>query len=174
VGVVPSRGLTPKTLIWPFVPEVAPEKLIVMSKCPKSGFDADAVVVARPSSVPAASRTTATTVPLSTLAVPEIATGELIALLPSGLSMMIFRLLRMGVAAVVGSDELAGEALAPVDGEALPDAELAAGDPLCSTKVVVLSPPQAAMVVRHAPASSNRSTLFIEPLLGRVKPTPSA
>jgi hypothetical protein len=101
-------------------------------------------VVARPNSVPDASRTKATTVPLSTLAVPETSTGEPIAVLASGLSMMILRLPAIGVAAVVGSDELAGEALVPADGEALADAEVAAGDPLDKTNVVLLSPPQPA------------------------------
>jgi hypothetical protein len=81
---------------------------------------------------------------LSTLAVPETGTGELIVVLASGLSMMIFRLPAMGVAAVVGSEELAGAALvlADAEAEAFGDAPLAVGDPLSSTKVVVLSPPQ--------------------------------
>jgi hypothetical protein len=48
---------------------------------------------------------------------------------------------------VDGSDELAGAALALLEGEALAEAPLALGDPLSSTKVVVLSPPH--------PASTN-------------------
>jgi predicted lipid-binding transport protein (Tim44 family) len=108
---------------------------------------AEAVVVARPNSVPAASSTTATTVPLSTLAVPEIWTGELIVVLASGLSMMIFALSGIGVAAVAGRVALVGAALALA--LALTEAEAAAlaealGEPLSSTKVVVLSPPHPA------------------------------
>jgi len=87
-------------------------------------------VVARPSSAPLASRTTATTVPLSTLAVPATSTGELIAVPPSGLSMMILKLLAIGVAAVLGREELAGEAF--VEAEALAEADVV-GDSLCST-----------------------------------------
>src|SRR6266550_3899759 len=134
VGVVPSRGLTPKTLSLPFVPGVAPEKVTVTSKCPYSGLIADAIVVARPNSAPAASRTTATTVPLSTLAVPETSTGELIVVLASGLSMMIFRSPGIAVAAVAGSAALVGVALALADGEAPALVEaLAVGEPLSST-----------------------------------------
>jgi hypothetical protein len=93
---------------------------------------------------------------LSTLAAPDTWTGELIAVLASGLSMMIFRLSGIGVAAVVGSEELAGEAPALAEGEALADAEAAVGDPLSSTKVVVLSPPHPD---RAAPISAvNRTT----------------
>ena len=101
--------------------------------------------MARPSSVPAASSTTATTVPLSTLAAPETWTGVLIEVLASGLSMMILMLPGMGVAAVAGSAALVGVALAPAEGEvpALVEA-LAEGDPLSSTLVVVLSPPHPA------------------------------
>jgi hypothetical protein len=59
---------------------------------------------------------------LSTLAVPNTWTGELIALLASGLSMMIFRLgSAIGVAAVAGSVALVGAALAL--GLALTEAE---------------------------------------------------
>jgi len=141
---VPSRGLTPKTLIRPFAPEVAPAKVTLASKWPKSGLTAEAVVVARPSSLPAASSTTATTVPLSTLAVPETGTGELIAVLESGLSMMIFSPSGIGVAAVTGSEELAGVALAEVEGEAPAVAE---GEPLSSTNVVVVSPPHPASTI---------------------------
>src|SRR6266550_59784 len=115
VGVVPSRGLTPKTLSLPFVPGVAPEKVTVTSKCPYSGLAADAIVVARPRSFPAASRTTATTVPLSTLAVPATSTTELIVVLASGLSMMILLPSVGGVTAVVGSDELSGDVPALAD-----------------------------------------------------------
>src|SRR2546428_1410815 len=94
---------------------------------------------------PAASRPTATTVPLSTLAVPDTCTGELIAVLASGLSMMIFLLPGIAVAAVTGSDELAGVALVLADGEVPALAEaLADGDPLSSTNVGVLSPPHPA------------------------------
>src|SRR2546425_7273157 len=143
VGVVPSRGLTPNTLSWPFCPDTAPEKLTLTVKCPKSGLTAEAVVVARPSSAPPASSTTATTVPLSTLAVPAISTGELMAVPPSGLSMMILKLSGMGVAAVVGSDEPAGDPL--VDAEALAEGEPGEGDSGCSTYVVPPSlPPPAA------------------------------
>ena len=142
MGVVPSRGLTPKTLSCPFCPDTAPEKLTLTSKCPKSGLTADAVVVARPSSAPLASRTTATTVPLSTLAVPATSTGELTAVPPSGLSMMILKLFRMGVAAVVGSEELAGDP--SVEAEALAEGDPADGDSDCSTYVVPPSLPHPA------------------------------
>ena len=138
---MPSRGLTPKTLIRPFAPGVAPAKLTLTSKCPKSGLTAEAVVVARPSSVPPASSTTATTDPLSTLAVPDTWTGELIPVLESGLSMMILRPSGMGVAAVVGREELAAEALADVEAPALAEA---LGEPLSNTNVVEVSPPQPA------------------------------
>ena len=95
---------------------------------------AEAVAVPRPNSFPPASKTTATTVPLSTLAAPETWIGELIAVLASGLSMMIFEPSGMGVAAVVGSVEPAGVALAPGEAEALALADVpAAGDPLSST-----------------------------------------
>src|SRR6266550_2165551 len=149
MGVVPSRGLTPKTLIRPFAPEVAPAKVTLTSKCPKSGLTAEAVVVARPSSVPLASSTTATTVPLSTLAVPDTSSGELIAVLESGLSMMIFDPSGIGVAAVAGRLELAGVPLAVVEGEAPVLAE-ALGEPLSSTNVVVLSPPHPANTTANA------------------------
>lgn len=102
-------------------------------------------MVARPSSLPLASLTTATTAPLVTLAVPETSTGELIGLLPSGLSMMIRSPLAMGVAEVLGSDEVPGDAaaLVPPDalGEAAPDVD---GEPLDRTNVVLLSPPHPA------------------------------
>ncbi len=143
---MPSRGLTPKTLIRPFAPEVAPEKVTLTSKCPKSGLTAEAVVVARPNSLPPASSTTATTVPLSTLAVPDTSSGELIAVLESGLSMMIFSPSGIGVAAVTGSEEPAGVALAEVKGEAPALAE-ALGEPLSSTNVVVVSPPHPASTI---------------------------
>ena len=100
-------------------------------------------MVARPNSVPAASSTTATTVPLSTLAVPDTWTGELIAVLASGLSMMIFRSPGIAVAAVAGSDELAGVVLVLADGEAPAFVE-ALADPLSMTNVVVLLPPHPA------------------------------
>ncbi len=59
--------------------------------------------------------------------------------------MMIFRLPAMGVAAVMGSAVLTGVALALTDAEVPALAEaLADGDPLSSTKVVVLSPPHPA------------------------------
>src|SRR2546430_10399164 len=91
-------------------PRRRPVKLTLTSKCPKSGLTAEAVVVARPSSGPPASSTTATTDPLSTLAVPDTWTGELIPVLESGLSMMVLRPSGMGVAAVVGRGGLAGAA----------------------------------------------------------------
>jgi hypothetical protein len=82
---------------------------------------------------------------LSTLAVPEICTGELIAVFASGLSMMIFRVPGIGVAAVMGTSEPVGVALALAEAEAPALAEaLAEGVPLSSTKVVVLSPPHPA------------------------------
>ena len=65
--------------------------------------------------------------------------------------MMTFRLPGIGVAAVLGSDELAGAALALVEGEAFAEEEaLALGDPLSSTKVVVLSPPHPASTTTNA------------------------
>src|SRR5256886_10394330 len=88
-------------------PRRRPVKLTLTSKCPKSGLTAEAVVVARPSSGPLASRTTATTVPLSTLAVPATSTGELMAGAPSGLSMVVFELFRLGVGAAGGREKLA-------------------------------------------------------------------
>ena len=118
-------------------------------------------MVARPSSVPEASSTTATTVPLSTLAVPETSTGELIALLPSGLSMMIFRFLGIGVAAVMGREEVSGEVLVAADGEALAEAALAVGVPLVKTYVVVLSPPHPAIAIAATPTSNPTLNPFI-------------
>jgi hypothetical protein len=93
---------------------------------------------------------------LSTLAVPETWTGELIVVLASGLSMMIFPPPGIGVAAVVGSVELAGAGLAPVEGEAFADEAAAVGDPLSSTKLVVLSPPHPASAADASTA--NRTT----------------
>src|SRR6266550_5787708 len=179
MGVVPSRALTPKTLIRPFAPEVTPEKGTLTSKCPNSGLTAEAVVVARPSSVPLASSTTATTVPLSTLAVPDTCRGELIAVLESGLSMMIFNPSGIGVAAVSGREELAGVALAVVEGEAPALAE-ALGEPLSSTNVVVLSPPHPANTTANA-TNSPAPNPFMRTELGaiiccaqhRIAPSPS-
>src|SRR5256714_4910381 len=163
VGVVPSRGLTRKIWSWPFVPGVAPEKLTVTSKCPYSGLAADAIVVARPNSFPAASRTTATTVPLSTLAVPATSTAELIVVLESGLSMMILLPSVGGVTVVVGSEE--GDPEVPADGEALAEGELAAGEPLSCTKVVTLSPPHPAI----ASATMLTNTPAANPLMSPLK-----
>jgi len=79
--------------------------------------------------------------------VPDTSIGELIAVLASGLSMMIFTLPGMAVAAVAGSDELAGVALTGPDGEAPALVEaLADGEPLSRTKVVVVSPPHPASI----------------------------
>ena len=162
MGVVPSRGLTPKTLSWPFCPDTPPEKLTLTSKCPKSGLTAEAVVVARPSSAPPASSTTATTVPLSTLAVPVTSTGELMAVPPSGLSMMILKLLGMGVAALAGSDELAGNPF--VDAEALAEGEPAEGDSVWSTYVVPPSLPHPAAPRQASPRISAVPNPFKTPL----------
>jgi hypothetical protein len=68
--------------------------------------------------------------------------------------MMIFKLPGMGVAAVLGSVELAGAALALAD--ALGDAALAVGDPLSSTNVVELSPPHPAIAADDS--TTNRTT----------------
>jgi hypothetical protein len=97
---------------------------------------------------------------LSTLAAPETWTGELIVVLASGLSMMIFPPPGIGVAAVVGSAELAGAGLAPLEGEAFADEEAADGDPLSSTKVVVLSPPHPASAADATPTTSTTPNPF--------------
>jgi hypothetical protein len=70
--------------------------------------------------------------------------------------MMIFKLPGIGVAAVLGSVELAGAALALADAEALGDAALAVGDPLSSTNVVELSPPHPAIAADDS--TTNRTT----------------
>src|SRR5438128_8724836 len=103
--------------------------------------------------------------PLVTLAVPETSTGELIAVAASGLSMMTFRLPGMGVAAVAGSEERGGWALALALAlvEAWADAP-AVGDPLSSTKVVVLSPPHPASAANAIPNSRTTPNPFINPL----------
>ena len=90
--------------------------------------------------MPLASFTTATIAPLATLAVPETCTGELMAVPPSGLSMTIRSPFGIGVTAVVGSEDDAGEAAELADAEAA-DEELDA-EALESTNVVLLSPPQ--------------------------------
>ena len=101
--------------------------------------------MARPSSLPLASLTTAMSAPLATLAVPETSTGELMGLAPSGLSMMIRSPLAMGVAAVFGSEDDSGDAAELLDGAALVEAEAPAdGELLPRTKVVLVSPPQPA------------------------------
>ncbi|HEY9288034.1 MAG TPA: hypothetical protein VIT43_08435 [Candidatus Dormibacteraeota bacterium] len=92
--------------------------------------------------------------PLSTLAVPEISTGELTALLPSGLSMMMRRLFGIGVADVAGSEE-GDDALGLVDVAPLALGEADAVDVPCSTNVVVLSPPHAASNNMQTASSPN-------------------
>jgi hypothetical protein len=84
------------------------------------------------------------------------------AVLASGLSMMIFKPPAIGVAAVFGSDELAGVALAlPLAlTEALADAD-AVGDPLSRTKLVVLSPPQPASEADASPTNRTTPNPFI-------------
>jgi hypothetical protein len=100
--------------------------------------------------------------PLVTLAVPETVTGEPTAVLASGLSMLIFSAPGMGVAAVLGSEELAGVALvlarAEAEAEALADA---LGESLGSTKVVVLSLPHAASAAEAATNSRTTPNPFI-------------
>jgi hypothetical protein len=98
--------------------------------------------------------------PLVTLAVPETVTGEPTAVLASGLSMLIFSAPGMGVAAVLGSEELAGVALvlARAEAEALADA---LGESLGSTKVVVLSLPHAASAAEAATNSRTTPNPFI-------------
>jgi hypothetical protein len=97
---------------------------------------------------------------LVTLAVPETVTGEPTAVLASGLSMLIFSAPGMGVAAVLGSEELAGVALvlARAEAEALADA---LGESLGSTKVVVLSLPHAASAAEAATNSRTTPNPFI-------------
>jgi hypothetical protein len=109
-------------------------------------------------------------VPLSTLAVPSTTTGELIELPPSGLSMMIRSPLGMGDAGVPGEApaELLGLAVSLGEAE-----ELGVGVLLWNTKVVVLSPPQAAIMRPAAQISTNRDALFIHPSFDRVKATPT-
>jgi len=100
--------------------------------------------------------------------VPDTCTGELIAVLASGLSMMIFTLWGIAVAAVTGSDELAGVALVVADGEVPALAEaLADGDPLSSTKVVVLSPPHPASTA-HTRTVSPAPNPFMTTELGAL------
>jgi hypothetical protein len=102
---------------------------------------------------------------LSTLAVPDTWTGELIVVLAFGLSMMIFRLSGIAVAAVAGSVELAGEALALAEALLPAFAEaLALGVPVSSTKLVVLSPPQAARPRHAVPTTNAAANLFMTPL----------
>src|SRR5207253_9561559 len=78
----------------------------------------------------------------------------------------------MGVAAVVGSEELAGDPLAPVEGEAPPDAE-AEGDGVCSTYVVPLSPPHAATPRQASPRISATPNPFTKtaPTRGIIGPS---
>src|SRR5437879_13788303 len=83
------------------------------------------------------------------------------AVLESGLSMMIFRPPAMGVAAVVGSDEPVDAALALAEAEAFGDAPLADGDPLSSTKLVVLSPPHPVSAAAASPANRTTPPPFI-------------
>jgi hypothetical protein len=79
--------------------------------------------------LPAESSTTATTVPLSTLAAPETWTGELIEVLASGVSMMIRPPRGIGVAAAPDWEVGEGLGLAPAAGDpeaaldALPEGE---------------------------------------------------
>jgi hypothetical protein len=103
-------------------------------------------------------------VPLSTLAVPATSTGELIVLLASGLSMKTLLPSSGGVTAVVGSEELSGEAPPPADGEALAEPELAVGDPLDSTNVVVLSPPHPAIASAAMLTNTPTPNPFMTPL----------
>ena len=118
-------------------------------------------MVARPSSAPPASSTTATTVPLSTLAVPATSTGELMAVPPSGLSMMILKLFGIGVAAAPGRGELAGEAFG--EAEALAEFD-AVGDSDCSTYVVPPSLPHPATPRQASPRISAVPNPFKTPL----------
>jgi hypothetical protein len=106
---------------------------------------------------------------LSTLAVPETCTGELIAVLASGLSMMIFTLgSAIGVTAVAGRVEGAGVAPGLADALVLGLAEaLGAGVPVSSTNVVVLSPPHAANARHAVPTTSAAPNLFMTPLNAR-------
>ena len=63
------------------------------------------------------------------------------------------------------SVESVGEALALLEADALAFAEAPAlGDPLSSTKLVVLSPPQAASIRQAVPTTSAAPYLFISPL----------
>jgi hypothetical protein len=80
---------------------------------------------------------------------------------------MIFKPPSIGVAAVFGSEELAGAALALALTEALADAE-AVGDPLSTTKVVVLSPPHPHRVTATSPTNRTTPNPFITLLLGRA------
>jgi hypothetical protein len=100
---------------------------------------------------------------LSTLAVPDTWTGDVIVVLASGLSMMIFRLSGIGVAAVTGSVVLAGLALAWAE-DVAPALALAVGDPLSTTKVVVLSPPHPANTRQARPRESAAPNPFMTPL----------
>jgi hypothetical protein len=88
------------------------------------------------------------------------------AVLASGLSMMIFKVGSViGVTAVAGSEEIVGvapgaaEGLVPAFAEALAD-----GDPVSSTKVVVLSPPHAARARHVVATDSAANNLFMTPL----------
>jgi hypothetical protein len=100
---------------------------------------------------------------LSTLAVPETSTDALIVVLASGLSMMIFPPSGIGVAAVVGSEELSGEAAALADAEALAEGEPAVGDAPESTNVVVLSLPHPAIATAVTLTSRPVKNPFIDP-----------
>jgi len=73
---------------------------------------------------------------------------------------MIFKPPAIGYAAVVGSEELAGAALALVPGEALAEAE-AVGEPLSRTKVVVLSPPHPDSAADASPSDRTTANPFI-------------
>jgi hypothetical protein len=83
------------------------------------------------------------------------------AVLASGLSIMILRLPGIGVGAVVGSVDPDGVAEALAEAEALADADAPAGDPLSSTKVVVLSPPHPASAADASPATRTTPNPFI-------------
>jgi len=111
---------------------------------------------------------------LSTLAVPDTCTGELIEVLASGLSMMIFEPSGIGVAAVAGSVEPVGVALACAVVVA-PALALAVGEPLSSTKVVVLSPPHPANTRQASPRETAAPNPFMTPLNDqRPQPVPVA
>lgn len=106
--------------------------------------------------------------PLATLAAPETATGELMLLLASGLSMMILLPPGIGVAEVaVDPEDAAGEALAPEDAFADAEADAKAdGLEVLSTKFVLLSPPQAASPLANMTPTPAISALFMVQSVG--------